>query len=281
MAVTVEYQAWDSASYNWLDNSTSTAAPQQINDKLSAWVTAVNANASNTNKQITIEKGPADSTSANFVGWTLQLASDTTGSAFFLQFYTPSTTAFNMYVSSSWTNNGSNGGYGSAAGSVSSDSVSFYTSGVEAEFSIASDTTDGQEFFCLGWRHNNSTSYSDCWLIFKDSNGEWASVFTDGGAASGTYYMPTHETPSRNFSVGISLIGNNSNLGFLTQLVLTNASSNYAPSASYEYTAAVAAANPNLYTTGTTSEYGYARWANVSGGRKAVCMGYTRIWVVY
>lgn len=282
MAVSVEYQAWTSATYNWLDNSTSTAAPQQINDKLAAWVTAVNANASNTNKQLTIHKGPVDSTSANYIGWVLGLASDSSGSTFYTRFYSNTTTNTVVSFSSDWTNDGSNGGYGAASGASTTDSsVTWFSSGVLAEFSIATETTDGEEFFCLGWRLNNANSASDVILIFKDSNGEWASLFSDGGTESGSFYMPTHTTPQRNYAIDLPLLALGTSPGYLSQLMMTISSGTYVPAASNEYTGTVAAASPALYTTYTTSEYGYGRWASVSGSRTAVCMSYGQVYVVF
>lgn len=282
MAVSVEYQAWDSVSYNWLDNATSTAAPQQINDKLAAWVTAVNANASNTNKQITIHKGPADSTSANYIGWVLELASSSSGSGFYTRFYSSTTTNTVVSFSSGWTNDSSNGGYGAASGASTTDgSVTWFSSGVLAEFSIATETTDGEEFFCLGWRLNNANSSSDVLLIFKDSNGEWASYFSDGGTDIGSFYMPTHTTPQRNYTIDVPLLALGTSPGYLYQFVLTNSASTYVPAVTNEYTGTITAASPALYATYTTSEYGYGRWASVSGSRTAVCMSYGQIYVVF
>lgn len=281
MAVVVEYQAWDSASYNWLDKTTSTSAPVQINDKLDAWVAAVNANASNTNKQITVRKDPTDSTSANFIGWVVEAASSSSNSTFFTRFYSNSTSNCVCSFSPAWTNDGTNGGYGAAVNGIADTTISFTTSGVLAEFSVATETANGQEFFCLSWRLNNSTSLSDALLIFKDSNGEWASLLSDGGSVQGSYYMPTHTTPQRNYNVILNLVASNNSSGVLARLVLQNNGTSFLPAASNEYTAAVASASPSLYFTTTTLDYGYGRWASVSGGRKAVAMHYGQLWIVF
>lgn len=284
MAVTVEYQSWASGDYNWNDTATSTSAPVQINNKLSSWVTAVNSNASNTNRQLTLQKGPSDSTTTNYVGWVLELDSSTSSAApFFIRFYSSSTSNLVFTASSSWTNNTTNGGYGAAAGDSASDSsISFALSGVTAEFSVAQETADGVEFFCLGWRLNNSTSQSDQLLIFKDSNGEWAAVLSDGGAVSGSYFMPTFgSATSRNFSVVLNIVGYNGNAGYLSQLCLDNNTGVYTPAAGEEFTISVRAASSALYFTRSSTDYGYGRWASVSGSRTAVCMGNGPIWVVY
>lgn len=284
MAVTVEYQSWTSLDYDWNDTSTSTSAPVQINNKLSSWVTAVNSNASNTNRQLTLQKGPSDSTTTNYVGWVVELGSSTSSAApFFIRFYSSSTSNAVFTASASWTNNTTNGGYGAAADDSASDtSISFALSGVTAEFSVAQETADGVEFFCLGWRLNNSNTQSDQLLIFKDNNGEWAVVFSDGSALSGSYYMPTFGgTTSRNFAVTQNIVGNNNTTGYLSQLSLDNGATTYTPAAGEEFTTSVSAASSALYSTKISSDFGYGRWASVSGSRTAVCMGYGPIWVVY
>lgn len=281
MAVTVDYQVWDSASYNWFDNTTPTAATQQINDKLSAWITAVNANPSNSSKQVTILKGPADSASSTYFGWALSFDSPSIGAPFYTRFHTNSATNFYVVFGSGWNDDGAQGGYGGvSAPNVTDSGNSFLVSGVEAEFVVASDTADGQEFFCLGWRQNNSTSYSDAILFFKDNNGEWVGVFTDNTVATGTYYMPSHAT--RNYNIDLFNIGANHGQYILAQVVVSNnSSSSYLPAYGNEFTACVTPTNPALYFTRSTVSFGLGKWANAPGGLKAVCVAYSPIWVVY
>lgn len=282
MAVTLEYQAWTSTDYNWLDKTTATSAPLQINDKLDAWVAAVNANASNANKQITVRKDPTDSTSANFIGWVIELSSSTPGAGpFYVRFYSSSTGNINFTASAGWANDGSNGGYGATSGNTASDtSITWATSGVTAEFSIAADSANGVEFLCLGWRLNNANATSDQLLLFKDSNGEWASLFSDGGVTVGCYYMADNPTPAINYSVIANAIGP-VGTGYLSRLVLANNSTTYLPATGNEFTNFVTPASNALYIPTTSSEYGYGRWAPLSGGRKVVSMGFGPIWVVF
>lgn len=283
MPVTVDYQYWDSASYNWLDNVSATAPALQIQEKLAAWVSAVNANASNAGRPVSIRKSPSDSTSTNFIGWVIECSSTSADKGLFARLYSSTATNLNALFHQTWTDNGSNGGYGTYSGGISSDtSISFSTTGVAAEFSVAAGTDDGQEFFCLGWRLNNATTQSDVFLIFKDVYGEWAGVFTDGGSqVSGTYYMGTHSSPKRNYLVAILTIGFNSNTNYLTRLALHNSGSTYAASDGVEFTSVMTAASPALFCTTTANNYGYGRWGTFADGRTAVCMGYSQIWVVY
>ncbi len=283
MPVTVDYQYWDSASYNWLDNASATAPAMQIQEKLAAWVSAVNANASNVSRPVSIRKSPSDSTLTNNIGWVIECSSTTAEKGLFTRFYSSSTTNINVLFHTSWVDNGSNGGYGTYSGNFASDtSVSWATSGVAAEFSVAAGTEDGQEFFCLGWRLNNSTSQSDIILIFKDANGEWAGLFTDGGSlAIGSYYMDVHSSPQRSFGVSVPTLGSNSSAGYLTRLAIQTSSATYAASDGVEYTTAMTAASPALFYTTTTANWGYGRWATFADGRTAVCMGFGPVWVAY
>lgn len=204
MAVTLEHQVWDNTTYNWRDNTTASAAPLQMHDKLSAWVTAVNANAGNTNKQLTILKGPADSTSANFIGWTIRVGSPVADTTFRL--HTTSTTAWSFYASPTWTDNGTNGGYGASSGTPNDNfAPPFYTSGKWAEFAVATDTTDNAELFCVGYRLDNVTdqTYSYCLMIYKDQNGEWVVCFTNGSSAYGTFVDTLRVTPIRIYDLNL------------------------------------------------------------------------------
>lgn len=280
MAVSVSYQTWSSGTYNWLDTATSTAAPQQIDNLLDTWVAAVNGNAANTNKQITVTKSPASSTSANFVGWVIQAASNSSGSGFFTRLYTSTTTNLIATFSETFTDNGTNGGYGAAAGASATDTtISFATSGVVGEFVVASDTVNEQEFFALGWRTNNLTTQSDQLLIYKDTAGEWAAAFSDGGTVIGSFYMGTHSTPQRCFTVANPTQLNTSLLERWS-LILTSSATHLATAGS-EMTVRSVAANSNVLYTSTAGSHGFGKWASISGGKTAVCLGLGPLFISY
>lgn len=283
MAVSVEYQAWDAASYNWQDTTSATSAPVQIYNKLVAWANAVNANPGNANKQVVMRKGPASSTSSAFVGFGIELGSGQANGSLHARVYTSSTTNLTVAFSSGFTDNGANGGYGAGSGSTTSDTnITWVSSNALAEFSVAQETQEGKEFFCLGWRLSNSTASSDILFLFKDVNGEWASFFSDGGTAViGSFYMPVHTTPQRNFSVTLSAVSLNGVGGHLSQFQLETGNATYLPTTGNEYTSVVTPGSDAIYLTQSSAEYGYGRWAPLSGGRKAVCMGYGPIWIVY
>lgn len=280
MAVTVDYQAWDSASYNWLDKTTSTAAPQQINDKITAWITAVNANAANTNKQVTLEKGPADSTSTNFIGWTLKFDSNSSGSPFWVKLHTTTTTNIACYFGTTWTNDGSSGGYGLTGGTTGSDTSNTYAvSGVAGEFVVAAETANGEEFLALGYRIGSDAAKSACLLIFKDTNNEWAAVWNISSSQTGTLYMAEHTTPARTMSVAFDGNTISDNASYLTSLQLWVTSG--FPATGNAFTAMVGAKSDALYQTSLTANRAFGRYATMADSSKVICLGNCSIYVRY
>lgn len=275
MTIAVDYQTWTSASYNWLDKTTATGAVLQINDKLVAWVAAVNANASNTTRQITIKKGPADSTSANFVGWVVECASPNSGGTFYPYLYSNSTSAATGGFQETWTFNTANGGYGTPGGSGDGRTNATWnaTAAVSAEFVVATDTANGQEFFCLGWRHSSTTD-NGCLCIFKDNNGDWAGVGTLNGTNYGSYYMPVHPTPKRAFGIAILEPTTINAVSIHRLAIRMNSTSGFLPTAGNEYTSAVSSANSDAFCTlSSTIGYTFGRFATLASSKTAVCLG--------
>lgn len=286
MAVSVEYQAWTSVNYNWLDKTTATSAPLQINDKLDAWVAAVNANASNANKQITVERDPSNSTSANFVGWVIKLASNSANATTYAAFFTNTASALTLGSYTSWTAGTANGGYGTLAGNSSVNvSSTFKTSGSSAEFLVATETTDTEEFFCVAWKTDSTSvsSSSGCLLLFKDTAGEWVVLGATAGSIYGSFYLPTHTTPTRQYGLFLPSIGvQNTSAGFLDPLILTIENSTYLPAAGNAVTVISAPKSPYLLASKNTSAgFQFGRYATLPGPRTAVCMGYSPVFVSY
>lgn len=283
MPVTVEFQSWGSVDYNWLDNTGATSAPVQIYNKLVAWAATVNANPSCANRQVTILKGPDASSSADFVGFVFQLNSPSPNSTVYCNVRSSSTTNLVATTTTNWTDDGANGGYGTYSGSSGSDTaIAWAVSGVTAEFAVATGTEDGEEFFCLGWRINNSTATQDILCYFKDQNNEWATYQSDGGSVSGSYYNIDAATPVRQFSVsGSNAIGPNGSSGNLCRLTLVCSGTIASVPVGGFFTNLVVAKSPNLYYSTTSAEWGFGRWAQLVDGRKAVCMGYGPLWVIY
>jgi hypothetical protein len=103
MAVVLEYQAWDSSSWLWTDNVTSTAPTQQIMAKLNTFVAASNANPGNAARQITVIRTPSSSTTANYFGFGVQCASPTSGATVHCRLYSSAATNIRSEFSSGFT----------------------------------------------------------------------------------------------------------------------------------------------------------------------------------
>lgn len=284
MAVVLEYQAWTSANYNWLDKTTSTSAPVQINDKLTAWIAAVNANASNASKQITVEKGITAGTSANFVGWTLKLGSAAANAVTYIGFFSNAANSVFMGNYQTWTSSTSNGGYGTFSGASSTNTgAQFNTSANAVEFVVATETLDTEEFFCLGYKTSSSSasSASGSLLVFKDTAGEWAVCIDNSGSNYGSFYMPTHTTPQRQYNVAVTGFGASQGAA-IDPVVLRAGGTGSFPAANNFFTTCSVAKSPHLYASpGTAVAYQFGRYVTLANGRTALCVGYSPFFVSY
>jgi len=186
MAPTIKWQRWDSASYNWFGTTATDALPS-VEAELDAWITTVNGNASNVGRQVTKERGYADSTTANYASLVISCgANSNTAKGYMSYGCLGGTTAKKNYVGNAYTDDTSNGGYGTVSGGPSDTSVSWYTSGQEANFLIVTGVVDGEEYFCFGPTIGATPNYSymDGFFISKATDGEWFMVTGDGASAS-------------------------------------------------------------------------------------------------
>jgi hypothetical protein len=282
MAVTLEYQAWTSATYNWLDRTTATSAPVQIDAKLRAWITAVNANPSNASKQITIEKGLADGT-GNFVGWVIKIGGTAAATAY-IAFFSTSATAASVGTYQTWATGTANGGYGTFSGNSSATGFAQFNGNANAaEFIVSTETADTEEFFCLGYKTSSSSisSGSGVLLIFKDTAGEWATVADNNGSAFTSFYMPTHTTPQRLYGGFYVQFGASQNISIDPLCLRANGTGQF-PAANNFFTTCSIAKSPHLYaSTQTSIAYQFGRYAVLANGRTAICPGYAPIFVSY
>lgn len=273
MTVTVGYQTWDSANYEW-DTAVAGKPVPEICGALSTWITAINGNASQTGKQVVLLRDHTSSTAANYRGFALQLPilGSATKSMYFSHISVSATTAYTrVYDDASWVDNAANGGYG---GSVTTTSSEFFLSDSHThkntvttfgDITIASDTTDGQEFFFVGmYLDGDVASYSDGFGIMKDFYGNWCAVSIDGSSEAGAYYDPGFDR------VRLASF-------FSTVTGANGTSTIFAPAPIAMYTASptlangqtvrmgVEAKNPNLLWQATgPSIYGYS---NIGGGQ--------------
>jgi hypothetical protein len=187
MAPTIKWQRWESASYDWFAKSTTDALPS-LEAELDAWITAVNGNASNAGRSITKKRGAGDSTGGNYAGLVISMgANNNTSKGYFMYACLNSTTSKRLYFGDTYTDDASNGGYGTIYRGYYDTSVSFVTSGQEANWLICSSTVDGQEYFTFGPTFNNKvdSSSQDGFVIFKASDGEWSVSSNDASTSHG------------------------------------------------------------------------------------------------
>lgn len=183
MAPTIKWQRFDTASYDWFGTTATDALPQ-IEAELNAWIATVNANPSNAGRQITKMRGYADSTTTNYAGITLRYGANN-NTAYAYSFFGCRGSISNRawYLGTTYADDTSNGGYGTISNGTSDTSISFLTSGYDADFMLTYDTTDGQEYFLFGPRFSNdSVSYQDGFSIIKSTTGEWLFESGDGNA---------------------------------------------------------------------------------------------------
>jgi len=261
MAPTIKWQRWDSASYNWAGTAATDALPS-LEAELDAWITAVNGNASNTGRQITKERGYADSTTANYHGLVISAGANSNAAKGYLAYGTyGSATTKKLYAGPTYADDTTNGGYGTISGGNADTSVSWYSSGQEANLLIISDTTDGQEFFCFGPSipASPSTAYCEGFYIMKCTDGEWSLCANDGGDFVHTHYFDDAISTgwgncARNTSTDTVVTA--SQYGYTRFSVVPKTGLDIADSATDGRADAVAA-NPNLLQTSTSTPYVY------------------------
>lgn len=181
MAPTIKWQRWDSASYDWFGTTATDALPS-LEAEIDAWITAVNGNASNSGRQITKERGYADSTTAGYAGLVLSAGANGNAAKGYLSYGCfGSGSTKSSYAGPTYADDTSLGGYGTISGGPGDSNISWYTSGQEASWLVVSDTTDGQEYFCFGptFGTSPSTAYQDGIFIFKGTDGEWSITSAD------------------------------------------------------------------------------------------------------
>ncbi|MGA0100599.1 MAG: hypothetical protein ACO3HF_01015 [Burkholderiaceae bacterium] len=159
-----------------------------MNDELRAWITAINANPSQSGRQVELLKDETNSTNVNYFGFTIKLPGTTATADVYMTRHSSSTANVQFLCGSGWSDNGSNGGYGNISGSTNNDTaIGFRTASYDAVLFTAYGTVDGQEFFIGGFEFDNTT-YSDPFIMGKMTNGEWAVVHFDATSLSGLHY---------------------------------------------------------------------------------------------
>lgn len=173
-----KYKFWDSLSMAGLGTSANDFWPA-LEAELDAWITAISGNAGITGALPIKRKGYADSTNSNYLGLVVELPNSTAGTIY-AGSYSTSATSRTQIHSSTWSDSGSNGGYGSFSGTSDNETSSWAATGVDAGIFLAYDTTDTQEFFIAGhWDTNSSSSHDPIICMIRGTTGHWASYLVD------------------------------------------------------------------------------------------------------
>jgi len=173
-----KYKYWSAVDSNTLGTTASDFWPA-LEAELDAWITAISGNASMTGYLPIKKKGYADSTSANYMGFTVELPHPTNPSIY-MGSYSTSTTSRSRKHASAWTDSGSEGGYGSFSGTSDTETTGWTVTGRANGIFLAYDTTDTQEFFTAGYWDEVGTSVQDNIVLFvRGTDGTWGSFFND------------------------------------------------------------------------------------------------------
>lgn len=247
MAATVKTDTYTSASYNW-DSASAGQPNKDVVDELKAWVATINGNASQTSKQVVVLRDETDSTTTNYRGWVVELPQTGTDTLY-TSFHTSTATNARFYTGTGFTDDTSNGGYGTVTSTIETDTGIGWqtTAGVDVHFGLAYGTVDGEEYFFVGWDLGTDSAYSDMWGIFKTTEGYWAAIANDSNSVRGASYggVSTEDY----IHIG-NMAGNNS--------VLVPGSPIYYDTVQSSTTDvfAVMAKSADLYNTGTTRIFG-------------------------
>lgn len=259
MAPTIKWQRWDSASYDWFGTTATDALPS-LEAELDAWITAVNGNASNSGRQVTKERGYADSTTTNYGALVLSCgANGNTAKGYFSWGCYGSTSSKQIRLGPTYADDTTNGGYGTVSGGPTDTSVSWFTSGQEPNWLLVYDTTDGQEYFCFGPMFStHSTAYQDGFFIFKGTDGEWSMTTQDSTSKYHIHYWDDGlstgwSSSSRSSGTEFAAYQRASSYG--RYLLYPASTSQTSTTDSTEGAQYVYAANPDVFEATETSTY--------------------------
>lgn len=189
MALTIKWQRWDAASYDWLGKGANDALPA-LTAEMQLWMDSVNSNASNVDQDLRIDRDANSSLANYYAGFVISAgAPGTTERGYMFYGKLGSSTAKRQYALGNTYNDGvNNGGYGTVSGYSTDTSVSWYNDGKEANWLLCYDDEDGKEFFFFGPTFDTAnTTYEDGFGIYKRTTGAWAIMTGDAGTYTISY----------------------------------------------------------------------------------------------
>lgn len=151
--------------------------------KLNAFVTAVNADPSNSTRQITILVQPSAVTSDLYRGVVFSIGHPTYGTMNFRFIMNNSATSITYSAGTTYTPGAANGGTGTITNTINTSFLSSaFTTNQPGDIITVYDDTTSQEFFFTNFR-TQSNSYQVYFLIFKDTQGDWVFHWGEDGSS--------------------------------------------------------------------------------------------------
>ena len=194
-------QGWNAADYDWL-NGASGYPPAEITGLLTQWLTDVSGNPSviaMSSSLPELVKDHTDSADARYYGWVIKMPQTTLEDTYY-SLHSISTSRIRCSNSMTYTDDGSNGGYGTLSDhqrqtyDLNRDGwyldESYISSSVSMYFTFAYDVSDGEEYFFLSSTEEGTNNPNDNWTwgIFRTKAGYWMSTFTTGNSYSSGVY---------------------------------------------------------------------------------------------
>jgi hypothetical protein len=182
-----KYKFWDSTTANGLGTSANDFWPA-LEAELDAWISAISGNASLTGSVPIKLKGTADSTNANYLGFVVELPHSTDPSMY-VQSYCSSSVTMTQRVGETYSDNGTQGGYGAISGVSDTESGSWTATGIDLGIFLAYDTTDGEEFFVAGrWGSDTISFHDPLVIIVRGIAGNWSGTVVDTTTSGMVFY---------------------------------------------------------------------------------------------
>lgn len=182
-----KYKFWDSTIANGLGTASTDFFPA-LEAELDSWITAISGNASLAGAVPVKQKGVADSTNANYLGLVVELPHATNPSTF-AAVHSISSSSIYQRISSTWTDNGTNNGYGAFGGTSTAEATPWTATGIDMGIFLAYDTTDEEEFFVAGrWDTGVSGDHDPLIIMVRGTNGDWSATAVDGTTSAMLWY---------------------------------------------------------------------------------------------
>lgn len=262
MAANLAYRLYSSS--DWY-----TSDAYDIDDLLDTWITTVNTNNSQTNRQIQKIYGPGTG-SGSGRGSLINLPTTDTVSTWVNWVGTSS--SMTLRCSSDWLYSNSNFGYGVPSPSASASaelSISYSATQGGRGYLVASETRDNREFFGFGWSAGGS---ENAILIFKDRGQQWCVMGFDSFTQLG-FFVNLDSAANYSISTGPQLhLGSTTVVSSLTVPYSSPANLGYQEGAFFAQPAST-----DLYAINAVKDFGL--YIDLGASQYLTSLGSQAFWV--